>query len=191
MDFTRRVTHAYAIPHEAPIRDGGVRSPVRLLNRDAVPSSAQHFSLKLYLILVFLVGICPAHAQSAATPKPLPASGATDRQRSILCGSARGDNRESFEACARGTGQHHKRPPLFQYARAQCQLLHVADHLEVPKRTLPDSRSDKWCRYSLALHPAQNHSVSCPDWVLAPLQINDSARGAGPVTMRTKNAVVG
>ena len=114
MDFTRRVTHAYAIPHEAPIRDGGVRSPVRLLNRDAVPSSAQHFSLKLYLILVFLVGICPAHAQSAATPKPLPASGATDRQRSILCGSARGDNRESFEACARGTGQHHKRPPLFR-----------------------------------------------------------------------------
>jgi len=63
MDFTRRVTHAYAIPHEAPIRDGGVASPVRLLNRDAVPSSAQHFSLKLYLIL-FFVGICPAHAQS-------------------------------------------------------------------------------------------------------------------------------
>jgi len=45
----------------------------RLLNRDAVPRSAQHFSLRLYLILVFLVGIFPAHAQSggdARAPSP-------------------------------------------------------------------------------------------------------------------------
>ena len=73
MDFTRRATDAYAIPHEAPIRDVGVASPVPQLNRDAVPSSAQHFSLQLYLILVFLVSIFPTYAQSggdARTPSP-------------------------------------------------------------------------------------------------------------------------
>lgn len=73
MDFTRRVTDAYAIPHEAPIRDVGVASSVRLLRRDGVPSSAQHCSLKLYVILVFLVNILPAHAQSggdARAPSP-------------------------------------------------------------------------------------------------------------------------
>jgi hypothetical protein len=64
MDFTRRVTDAYAIPHEALIRDVAVASPVRWLNRNGVPSSAQHFSLQFYLILVFLVSIFPAHAQS-------------------------------------------------------------------------------------------------------------------------------
>ena len=73
MDFTRRAMDAYAVPHEAPIRDVGVALPVRLLNRGTVLSLGQHFSLKLYLILVFLVSILPAHAQSggdARAPSP-------------------------------------------------------------------------------------------------------------------------
>jgi tetratricopeptide (TPR) repeat protein len=112
MDFTRRVTDAHAIPHEAPIRDVGVASPVRLLNRDSVPSSAQHFSLKLYWILVFIVGIFPAHAQSGADPRaPSPTHPQlrepTGADRCLFCHAAevQGYSRSAMAHALRRAGQ--------------------------------------------------------------------------------------
>jgi hypothetical protein len=112
MDFTRRATDAYAIPHEAPIRDVGIASPVPLLNRDPVPSSAQHFSLKLYLILVFLVSIFPAHAQSvgdARTPSPthpqLREPTGADRCRFRHAAEVQGYSRSAMAHALRRAGQ--------------------------------------------------------------------------------------
>jgi hypothetical protein len=112
MDFTRRVTDAYAIPHEAPIRDVAVASPVRWLNRDAVPSSAQHFSLQFYLILVFLVSIFPAHAQSggdARGPSPTHAQlrepNGADRCRFCHAAEVQGYSRSAMAHALRRAGQ--------------------------------------------------------------------------------------
>ena len=112
MDFTRRVTDAYETPHEAPIRDVEVASPVGLRNRDAIPGLAQSFSLKLSLILAFLGSVLPAHAQSvdnarATSPTQPQLREPTGADRCLFCHTAevQGYSRSAMAHALRRAGQ--------------------------------------------------------------------------------------
>jgi tetratricopeptide (TPR) repeat protein len=83
-----------------------------LLNRDAIPGFAHNFSLKLSLILVFLVSILPAHAQSvdnARAPSPTHPQlrEPTGADRCLFCHAAevRGYSRSAMAHVLRRAGQ--------------------------------------------------------------------------------------